>query len=40
VELASGVPTGAIPPRREREYNYQMLKGGRYARAAEARSEA
>ena len=40
VELASGVPTGAIPQRREREYNYQMLKGGRYARAAEARSEA
>jgi hypothetical protein len=34
------VPTGAIPQRREREYNYQMLKGGRYARAAEARSEA
>ena len=38
VELASGVPTGNVPNAREREYNFQMLKGGRYAKAAEARA--
>ena len=27
-ELASGVPTGSVPARREREYNYRMLEGG------------
>jgi hypothetical protein len=39
-ELASGVPTGSVPARREREYNYRMLEGGRYARAADARTDA
>ena len=37
-ELATGVPTGAIPNERERRFNYEVLKGGRYAEAADARS--
>ena len=34
--LATGVPTGAVPPMRERQYNYAIVRGGRYARAADA----
>ena len=35
-QLATGVPTGRVPAMREREYNYQVLRGGRYAKAADA----
>jgi hypothetical protein len=36
-QLATGVPTGpGLPSLREREMNYEILRGGRYARAADA----
>jgi len=35
-QLATGVPSGHIPMFRERMHNYEMLKGGRYATAADA----
>ena len=35
-QLATGVPTGRVPAMREREYNYRVLRGGRYAEAADA----
>ena len=35
-QLATGVPTGRLPAMRERQYNYEMMKGGRFARAADA----
>ena len=38
VELATGVPTGNTPALREREHNFQMLEGGRYATAARERA--
>lgn len=37
-ELATGVPTGQLPSLSEREANYNVVKGGRYAVAADARS--
>lgn len=38
LELATGVPTGNTPPLREREHNFRMLEGGRYAAAARERA--
>lgn len=38
VELATGVPSGNLPTLAERQGNYNVVKGGRYARAADARS--
>ena len=38
VELATGVPSGNVPTKRERRANYQTVAGGRYATAADARS--
>ena len=35
-QLATGLPTGRVPAMREREYNYRVLRGGRYAEAADA----
>ena len=35
-QLATGVPTGSLPEMNERKYNYEICKGGRYARAADA----
>lgn len=33
--LATGTPTGTLPPLRERQQNYAACRGGRYAAAAE-----
>ena len=33
--LAHGTPTGAVPSYRERMANYEVVKGGRFATAAE-----
>jgi len=35
-QLATGTPTGQIPAEQERKYNYEIVKGGRYAKAADA----
>lgn len=35
-KLATGMPTGQLPAMRERQYNYEIHKGGRFARAADA----
>lgn len=35
-KLATGSPTGRLPAMRERQYNYEIHKGGRFARAADA----
>lgn len=34
--LATGTPTGSLPALNERKYNYEIVRGGRYARAADA----
>ena len=34
--LATGTPTGSLPALPERKYNYEIVRGGRYARAADA----
>jgi hypothetical protein len=34
-QLATGVPTGNLPRWQERAQNYEILKGGRYATAAD-----
>ena len=40
-QLATGVPTGrGLPRLQEREQNYEILKGGRYATAADAYASA
>ena len=33
--LATGLPTGALPDLRERQYNYRVVQGSKYARAAD-----
>lgn len=35
-ELARGTPSGTLPHIRQRQMNYSMVKGGKYATAAEA----
>ncbi len=35
-ELARGTPTGKLPHIRQRQMNYSMVKGGKYAAAADA----
>lgn len=37
-ELSTGVPSGNLPSLQERAANYQTVAGGRYAKAADARS--
>lgn len=34
--LAKGMPTGTLPPLRERQINYKVVAGSRYAKEAEA----
>ena len=33
--LATGTPTGKVPPLRERQANYKLVQGSKYAREAE-----
>lgn len=36
--LAQGRPTGQLPPLRERQANYRVVQGSKYARVADALS--